>query len=144
MPLDRAHTTSGGWTAVLGYPWFCLIVGLSFTLTDGERLRQTPGLKYAGAVIPLWLWGAGFLIVGVTLGVAILRHRRTLYSRAMSAAMLWLIVWALLMLGAGLFGEASLSAWAWPGIVAWHMWAVLQSLESRQHDIPPPQMWGST
>ena len=134
MPLDRAHTTIGGWTAARLYPPFTAIVGLSFILTDPARLRASPGLDYAARFVPLDIWGAGFLLVGIALAAALLLKNRRLYLLALPCAMLWLGVWAILLLAAAFDGATSYSAWAWPGVIVGHMWAVQLSLESNQVD----------
>lgn len=138
MPLDRAHTTIGGYTAMRAYPPFTIGVGLSFMLTDPDRLRNSPGLDYAAQFVPLNLWGAGFFTVGVLLAVAVIRKSRKLYLRVLPFAMVWFAAWSLLLLLSALDGgRSSFSAWTWPAVIVWHMWAVQLSLESRQHDIPP-------
>lgn len=133
MPLDRAHTTIGGFTAMRAYPPFTIGVGLSFMLTDPDRLRNSPGLDYAARVIPLDWWGAGFLLVGLGLAIAVVLKSRELYLRILPVAMIWFAAWSLLLLFSAFDGgRSSFSAWTWPAVVVWHMWAVELSLSSRQ------------
>jgi hypothetical protein len=132
VPLDKEHTTVGGWTALVAYPPFLAIVGATFAFTDPEVLRATPALAYADKVVPLQTWGFGFLTVAATLGVAAARRDRSLFQVALGVGIVWLAVWSLLLVFSYFDGNSSPSAWAWPAVVAWHMWAVERSLASRQ------------
>ena len=132
MPLDKQHTTVGGWTALRAYPPFLAGVGLSFTLTDPDRLRASPGLAYAETVVPIQAWGVGFLAVAVVLGFAAIRKDRAMFQVALGVGIVWLAAWALLLVASYFDGQSSPSAWTWPAIIAWHMWAVEKSLASGQ------------
>ena len=133
MPLDRQHTTIGGWTAAVAYPWFLGVVGAALLLTDQRRLRQTPGYDYAARHVPLPILGGIFLAIAALLLIALATKQRRLYQRALAVAMVWLIAWAVVLAAAYFRGQASPAAWAWPAMIVWHMWAVELSLESRQH-----------
>lgn len=131
MPLRRATVTAASRIMLPTYPLFFAVVGLSLTLT-GDRLLATPGFRFADSLLPLEVFGVGYLLGALVLTLALLVDRassRRTYQHALAAAMVWMLGWTGLMVAAAVEDLASFSAWVWPAFVARACWASYVSLE---------------
>ena len=114
------------------YPVFAAGIGLSFTTTPTHRLRETPSTRYLDDLVGIGVVGIVFLALAALLAVALVARRRQLAVLSLGALASWLIAYATVTLLAALNGQASFSAWLWPGFVAAACWATMLSLLSRE------------
>lgn len=131
MTLRRENKTPAERITLPTYATFSLIVGVSFLLTPLSLLRHTPGLEYADQMAAgLRGWGAAFLALSFALWTALTVGSRRVYVVALCLFIAWMGGWALLLLGAAIWDDASWSAWAWPGGYAVLGFASLVSLRA--------------
>jgi hypothetical protein len=97
-----------------------------------ERIAATAGIRFVDSLLPLWIWGVGFLVIAAVLIMALSCRRRSAYIFALSTMTVWMAVWALLLFASAMDGGASWSAWTWPGFIGVACWATILSLHSRE------------
>lgn len=132
MPLTRATVTIASRVMLPVDLVFFAIVAVSFLTTPLDRLRATPGLEYVDDVSGIRFVGCIFAAAALLLAAAMLRQNRKLAQMVLGGSAAWLAIFAVAMVGAAVFDQASWSAWAWPAYVASACWASLLSLESRE------------
>lgn len=130
MPQDRAHLTIAQRVMRRVDLGFFSVIGASFTFTPLERLVATPGLAYLNSWVSIRLVGLILLVGATGLAYAMWSHRRIVTVVVLVACMAWMGAFAVALIFAAIFGDASFAAWAWPGYVALACWASLLSLQA--------------
>lgn len=139
MRFDRSNATPAEHRTLPTYPWFCMVVGASWAFDPGSRLGDSAGLRFAGHWTPFM--GIVVLIIGVWLEVMLLlgEHARRerfdygqAYTHGLGVLVFWMYAWALVLLGAAIFGHATWAAWAWPTAFGRLAWASMVALEARE------------
>lgn len=117
LEYDQLHPASK--VMIPTYPAFAIVLGSTYCLTPEDVLMRTPAFRYASELLPMPVWGWLFILVGLA-QVAILLLSRSSFAYALLLAVMGMsmVVWALVLAGATLFGQASLSGWLWPLFVA--------------------------
>src|SRR5689334_18530275 len=110
MPLTRANVTLASRVMLPLYPAFALGVGVSFVATPLDRLTDSPALRFANTVIPLPVWGYGYITLAVVLIAALILTNRRAYQVALAVMCVWMAFYAAVTAWAAFAGGASFSA----------------------------------
>lgn len=94
------------------------VIAMNFLFINPVTLKKSPGLSYADGVLNIQGWGILFAGVVIMMVISLVRRHRDLFRYALIVAGICMTLWAGVMLGAAVFGDASYSAWAWPLFVA--------------------------
>lgn len=129
-PLTRSSVTAASRIMLPTYPIFAGLIGINFVTLGAPIIKDSPALRYATTIADLEVWGYGFLIVASILGISLCLHRRQGYEVALSVMIVWMTIWACVMVAAAFYGNASPTAWAWPAFVARAGWASLVSVKT--------------
>lgn len=132
MTLTRDTVTAASRIMLPSYPPFFAVIGMGLLLTPTSRLLATPAFNYADQLVSIRWWGAAFLLLaGVFVAALVLKQRRP-YQFALTIAVTWMSLFAVVTAAAALKDMASFSAWAWSAFVARACYASLVSLEVRE------------
>lgn len=126
--LSRATVTVASRVMLPAYPTLALYIGVVYATDPGARLSGSSAFPF----LPTPVWGAGFVVAGVALTVALLAGRRTLYLLALAPLLVWLLVWAVALGVNAVTSDGSFSAPAFPAFTAVACWASMLSLNSRE------------
>lgn len=132
MPLTKKNMTIASRVMLPIYPAFALGAGVSFVATPLDRLLNSPTLQFANKLIPLSLWGYGYLAVALVLLGALLARDRRAYRLALAVMLVWMAFYTAVTLWAAFAGGASFSAWTWPAFIVAACWATELSLAARE------------
>lgn len=124
MPLTRATVTVASRKMLPTYPIFALWLGLIYAVDPGTRLAGSPAFP----LLPIAVWGGGFIFSGLVLGASLIGQFRDLYVYALAPLMVWCAVWTVMLAWAAVFDGGSFSAPALPAFVARACWATMLSL----------------
>lgn len=115
--MHRDEVTPATRIMVPAYAIFFGWIGLSHVLTPLQKLLLTPGLRHTQPLVDLRIWGAIFLSISAALVFAMIRpgsHKaRPTAAYVLLVAVITMGIWMFFLIGASIFGEASIGAGAY-------------------------------
>lgn len=131
MPLDRAHISIAQRVMTVVNPAFAGLLGYAYTFKAAE-LQDAPAYDAAAQILPLQLWGIGFIGIALMLAAARLVHRRVVFVAGLAWLTIWMVVFAGLFIKVYADGAATFIAWVFPAYVAAACWASMLTLLARE------------
>lgn len=131
MPLTRATVTVAQRVMVPVNIVFAAALGYGYTF-EATRLVTSPPYRSANEILPLPVWGVGFLGVAAWLTLAAVTSRRSVFVAGLAWLGVWMAVWAGVFIAVYFKGDASFLAWTFPAYVAAACWASMLSLLARE------------
>lgn len=132
MPLTRDTITIASRLMLPTYCAFFALLGINYVTTPRSIVDASPALAFADAIMPLPAWGGLFLTCSVVMLGALIAHRRILFRLALRICALSMMLWAVIIGGASLSGDATPLAFIWPAFPAVACIASDRSLAARE------------
>lgn len=131
MPLTRTTVTVAQRVMVPVNIAFATALGYAYTFESTQLIKST---AYRGAddILPLQVWGVGFLGIAAWLSVAAVLGRRAVFVAGLAWLGVWMVVWAGVFIRVYIEGGATFLAWTFPAYVAAACWASMLSLLARE------------
>lgn len=99
MPLTRTTITSASRTMLPAYVVLSLTFGVYYVTDPDGRLNRAPSTTFQRDVMPLEVWGAILLAIGVLMLSAIATRRRLLFAYALCCCALTWFIWGAAIAG---------------------------------------------
>ncbi|TIC78766.1 hypothetical protein [Nocardioides sp. GY 10127] len=128
MPLDRDHVTMSARLRLPAWAAFAAVVGVVYVTDPGHRLAGLPSFPF----FPAAMWGAGFCVIAGTLATALAMHLRGGYTAGLALLLVWLGLWSGTLVVGAVTGDATFTAWAFPGLLAYLAWTEMVALIGRE------------